>query len=125
MTEVLVAVLAFLGAAVGSGLAFVAARAATRLDATQGRREEWGRRFGLSLEALVSPDDHVAAVGRALLRALLESSLASADDRRVAVAVLEAEATPLTDGGGTRDAQQVDSIRVVQENGSDEGDESR
>ena len=126
MTEVLTAVLAFLGAAVGSSLAYVAARAATRLEAAQGRREEWGRRFAMALDALTSRDDQAAAIGRALLDALLDSELATADDRRAARAVAEADATYTPDEGDLRVAvpvDQVDSLRFIEDNGVDEESE--
>src|SRR5438552_10664571 len=126
MTEALTALLAFLGAAVGSSLAFVAARAATKLEDAQGRREEWGRRFAMALEALTSPDDQAAAVGRALLRALLRSELATDDDRRAAFAVAEAGATNTPDDGDLRVAvpnDEVDSVRIIEENGAYEESE--
>ncbi|HZC70701.1 MAG TPA: hypothetical protein VE442_08410 [Jatrophihabitans sp.] len=125
MNEVLTGVLAFLGAGVGSALAYFAARAATRLEAAQGRREEWGRRFAIALEALTSSDDHTAAVGRALLDALLESELATDDDRRAALAVAEADATRSVGDGDLRlfvPIDQVDSVRIIEDNEIEEED---
>lgn len=123
MTEVGTALLAFFGAALGSGLAFWAARAATKLDATQGRREEWGRRFTLSVDAVTSPHDRTADIGRALLEALMTSELAAPDDRQAAVAVLAADANFVAGVGDLRATLSVGSVDpdvAVEDDGIDE-----
>ena len=56
MSDALTALFAFLGAAAGSVLPFLASRASTKQEGAQGRREEWGRRFTAALEALTSAD---------------------------------------------------------------------
>lgn len=105
MSNALTALFAFLGAAAGSVLPFLASRASTKQEGAQGRREEWGRRFTAGLEALTSADPQQRAAGRGLLRALLQSDLATADDRQAAEAVLEATAT--------YDQAQHSSLRLV------------
>lgn len=86
--EIVTAVLAFVGAGVGSVLGYLATRANTRQEGERGRREEWGRRFTTALEALTSDDVRRREIGRTLLVQLLSSTLASDDDRATAAALL-------------------------------------
>ncbi len=92
MSHVLDALFAFLGAGVGSGVAYWGTRNRTQVERTARQREEWGRRFTSALEAINSTDHSSRATGRALLEELLTSPLATDDDRRAAQAVLAAAA---------------------------------
>jgi len=123
--EIVSGVLAFCGAAVGSALAYLGTRAATKTEREARRREEWGRRFTSALEAVNSTDSTSRATGRALLVELLDSPLATEDDRRAARAVLEAAATHneadlrlLLPPGSN-----LDDIDVVRDNGNSDGTE--
>src|SRR4051812_39440530 len=113
--------LAFFGAGFGSALAFWATRGATRTEREARRREEWGRRFTAALTAVTAPDPVTRIAGRALLRELLGSELASPDDRKAAESVLAALAThdgrhrPIAVPPG-----DLDDVDIVQENGDDE-----
>jgi hypothetical protein len=113
-------IFAFFGAGLGSAFAFWASRGATRAEREARRREEWGRRFTTALGALTSADSVTRFAGRALLRELLESELASEDDRKAAEAVLAAIATH-----NNRDQEvavppgDLDDVDIVQDNGDD------
>ena len=116
-------VLSFIGAGLGASLAYIATRASTRQDETQGRREEWGRRFTAGIDALSAPDHRKRTLGRALLVQLLRSSLATDDDRAVSVGVLDADATynPAT-GGDLRvivPGSELDETRLLREDEQD------
>ena len=108
--------LAFFGAALGSAFAFWASRGATRTEREARRREEWGRRFTTALEGITSPDPISRATGRALLEELLDSDLASADDRRAARAVLDAAATHNARGRIVLPEDNVDDLEVLRDN---------
>lgn len=72
---------------IGAGLAYLGARRGTRPEAdavTEGRRDEWGRRFSTAIELMTRPGARDRSMGRALFDALLDSNLATADDRRIA-----------------------------------------
>ncbi len=71
--EVLTGVLAFTGAGIGSTLGYVATRGAAKAERAARRREEWGRRFTIALEAYLSSDVGRRATGRTYL---VESSSA-------------------------------------------------
>jgi len=122
MTEFLAALFAFLGAGVGSGLAFWTSRSQTSVEREARRREEWGRRFTTALDRATSPDPAARRAGRALLRALLASELATADDRLEAQRVLDAIAT----GDGGRDLRlllpsgNLDDVAIVRDTGSED-----
>jgi hypothetical protein len=91
--EVLTAVLAFAGAALGAGVGYRATAGATRVEREARRREEWGRRFTSALTAVTASHPRQVATGHALLRELLRSGLATEEDRNQARAVLEVVAT--------------------------------
>ncbi|PZS26938.1 MAG: hypothetical protein DLM58_19660 [Pseudonocardiales bacterium] len=118
-SEIVTAVSAFLGGGLGSVLAFWATRNATRLERGERRREEWGRRFTAAVEAFTDTDDHRAAIGRALLLALLDSALATMDDRQLVESLLDADATynPI-DTSDLRiivPREELDDTRVVED----------
>jgi len=125
-TDIVVGVLAFVGAAAGAALAYVATRSATKAEREARRREEWGRRFTASLEAITSSDPRRRATGRALLVELMRSELATDDDRRDASAVLTAAATH-TDDADLRlivpTIDNLDDVDIVRETGDVEPDE--
>jgi len=122
-TELVTGVLAFLGAGLGSGLAFWATRSSTAQDKRQGALEEWGRRFTAALEALTSDDARRREIGRRLLVQLLSSSLATEDDRATAAALLDASAiyvgTPAGDLRAVVEPGELDDTRVVEDDESD------
>lgn len=112
--------LAFFGAGLGSAFAFWASRGATRTEREARRREEWGRRFTTALEGITSPDPISRATGRALLEELLDSDLASADDRRAAGAVLTAIATHnARDHRRIAPSGDLDDVQIVEDDGGD------
>ena len=87
--EVLTAVLAFAGAALGAGFGYRATLRATRVEHEARRREEWGRRFTAAMTAVTASHPRQVATGNALLRQLLRSDLATEEDRNEARAVLD------------------------------------
>lgn len=127
--EIVAGTLAFLGAGIGSALAYLATRGATKAERAARKREEWGRRFTASLEAITSADPRRRATGRALLVELMRSELATEDDRRDAAAVLDAAATH-NPGGDLRlilPAGDLDDVEIVRDTGSSdehEGDDA-
>ncbi|HEY8828833.1 MAG TPA: hypothetical protein VIM17_13865 [Jatrophihabitantaceae bacterium] len=91
-------------------------RAEDELDA---RGRDLSRRFTAGVDALSAPDHRKRTLGRALLVQLLRSSLATDDDRAVAVGVLDADATynPAT-GGDLRvivPGSELDETRLLRE----------
>lgn len=113
-------ILAFLGAGMGSALAFWATHGATKAESEARRREEWGRRFTTALGALTSADRVSRATGRALLRELLDSELASDDDRKAAEAVLDAAATHSEANLRLLLPGNVDDIQIVRDTGAND-----
>jgi hypothetical protein len=91
--EVLTAVLAFAGAALGSAVGYRATAGATKVEREARRREEWGRRFTAALTAVTSSEPRQVDTGQALLVQLVQSDLATDEDRQEARAVLEVIAT--------------------------------
>jgi hypothetical protein len=125
-TDIVVGVLAFVGAGAGAALAFLATRSATKAERESRRREEWGRRFTASLEAITSSDARRRATGRALLVELMRSELATDDDRRDAAAVLSAAATHTNDSDLRLIVPMVDDLddlEIVRDTGDVEADE--
>ena len=125
-TDIVVGVLAFVGAGAGAALAFLATRSATKAERAARRREEWGRRFTASLEAITSSDARRRATGRALLVELMRSELATDDDRRDAAAVLTSAATHTKDSDLRLIVPMVDDlddVEIVRETGDVEVDE--
>ena len=126
-SDVLVGVLAFGGAVLGSALGYAATRTATKVERTARAREEWGRRFTAALEAATSADARRRAAGRSLLVELMRSTLATDEDRREAAAVLEATAVHVEDARlWLVPPDQLNEVEVVEDNGDDveKGDES-
>jgi hypothetical protein len=124
--ELVDGVFAFLGAGIGSALAYLGTRNATKAERTARRREEWGRRFTAALQALTSEDARRRATGRALLVELMRSGLATEDDRREAAAVLEAAATHDVRGDlwMAPSTGDLDDLEIVRDTGgSDDQDE--
>ncbi len=116
--------LAFIGGGVGAALAFVSARMATRQTEEAGRREEWGRRFAAALMLLADERPRQRKIGRALLAQLLESKLATDDDRAAADGILALDAQPtLAQLGAVPSRTRLEVARFVQDNDDDEGPE--
>lgn len=128
------AILAFVGAAVGSGASFYAARrdtvaqseAAAR-DLTQreraSAREEWGRRFTAALADLNSDNSfRRRQFGRIVLEAMVKSDLTSTEDRTLLDDVLLAHARFDQEGdevGLGAEGMVVDGVRVVEDDGDE------
>lgn len=116
-------------ALIGAGLAYLGARRGTRPEAqavTESQRDEWGRRFSTAIELMTRPGAQDRAMGRALFDALLDSNLATADDRRIAehlvkasvLAQLPASAQPDVRAAATGARPHVvDDIEFVEEDG--------
>lgn len=128
------AILAFLGAAIGSGASFYAARRDTESeseaaakDLTQreraSSREEWGRRFTTALADLNSDDSFRRRhFGRIVLGAMVNSDLTSPEDRRLLEEVLLAHARFDQEGdevGLGAEGMLMDDVRVVEDDGDE------
>jgi len=133
-------ILAFLGAAIGSGATFYAARRDTQAqseaaaqDLTQreraSAREEWGRRFTAALADINAQDSfRRRELGRVVLVELATSDLASTEERDLADSVLMADAR--LDGEGDeialgRPGMVVDDVDVVEDDGDEAPERSR
>ena len=123
--DLLVGLLAFGGAVIGSAVGYAAARSAAKVERAARGREEWGRRFTAALEAATSADGRGRTVGRALMVELMRSELASEEDRREAAAVLGATAVDAPDARlRLVSPDQLNEVEVVEDNGSgQEGDD--
>lgn len=134
------AILAFVGAAVGSGASFYAARRDTQAqadaaarDLTQreraSAREEWGRRFTTALADLDADDSFRRRhFGRIVLGAMVNSDLTSPEDRRLLEEVLLAHARFDQEGdevGLGVEGMLVDGVRVVEDDGDEAPERSR
>jgi len=134
------AILAFFGAAIGSGATFYAARRDTQAqseaaakDLTQreraSAREEWGRRFTAALADINDQDSfRRRELGRVVLVELATSDLATPEERELADSVLMADAR--LDGEGdevalARPGMVVDDIDVVEDDGDEAPERSR
>jgi hypothetical protein len=119
---------------VGAGLAYLGARRGTRPEAdavTESQRDEWGRRFATAIELMTRPGARDRSMGRALFDALLDSNLATADDRRIAehlvtasvLAQLPVSAQPVVraPAAGSSQPHVVDDIEFVEEDGASDG----
>ncbi|KRE41907.1 hypothetical protein ASG74_05325 [Knoellia sp. Soil729] len=128
------AILAFVGAAVGSGASFYAARRDTQAQASAAAddlhqrerasaREEWGRRFTAALADLNSDDSfRRRQFGRIVLAALVDSDLTSPEDRQLLEDVLLAHARFDQEGdevGLGAQGMAVDDVRVVEDDGDE------
>jgi hypothetical protein len=127
----LVPVSALVGAGMGASLSYLGARAGVRANdratdqrETAARREEWGRRFATALSLLGEPDLRERRIGRALLAQLLDSELATVEDRHTAAEILATEALPEPTQAALRAlpaSPDLDDVRFVQDN-NDEAD---
>jgi hypothetical protein len=128
------ALLAFLGAAIGSAASFYAARRDTQSEATAAAddlhqrerasaREEWGRRFTAALADLNSDDSFRRRhFGRIVLGAMVNSDLTSPEDRRLLEDILLAHARFDQEGdevGLGAEGMLVDGVRVVEDDGEE------
>ena len=127
-------VLAFLGAALGAGLSYVASRrevmqreAAARRDRgqrqEQGHLEEWGRRFTAALEDIASDTFRRRELGRVVLVELSESHLATQEERDLAKVVLDTGARLESDGdvlASPPERLMVDDLEFVEEDGPED-----
>ena len=115
---------------IGAGLAYLGARRGTRPEAdavTESQRDEWGRRFSTAIELMTRPGARDRSMGRALFDALLDSNLATADDRRIAEHLVTASVLaqlPVSAQSDLRAATAgvaphvVDDIEFVEEDGT-------
>jgi hypothetical protein len=124
-------VLAFIGGGGGAWLSYRAARRDTvarqegeRHDLsqreTQGRREEWGRRFTAALDDIASDEFRRRELGRAVLVHLTISELATNEERELAKVVLDTGARLEDDGDLLVDPPEgilVDDLRVEEDDG--------
>ncbi|MFC7491795.1 MULTISPECIES: hypothetical protein [unclassified Knoellia] len=133
-------ILAFIGAAIGSGATFYAARrdtlaqsdAAAR-DLTQreraGAREEWGRRFTAALADINAQDSfRRRELGRVVLVELATSDLATTEERDLADSVLVADARLDLERDEValgRPGMVVDDVDVVEDDGDAASERSR
>lgn len=138
--EWLAAILAFVGAAVGSAASFWAARRDTEAESRAAAedlgqrerasaREEWGRRFTAALADLNSDESFRRRhFGRIVLGAMVDSDLTSAEDRRLLEEVLLAHARFDQEGdevGLGGEGMLVDDVRVVEDDGDEPPERSR
>ncbi|MFW5474472.1 hypothetical protein ACOCJ5_14280 [Knoellia sp. CPCC 206450] len=138
--EWLVAILAFVGAAIGSAASFWAARRDTEAESRAAAddlsqrerasaREEWGRRFTAALADLNSDDSFRRRhFGRIVLGAMVDSDLTSAEDRRLLEEVLLAHARFDQEGdevGLGAGGMLVDDVEVVEDDGDEPAERSR
>ena len=119
---------------VGAALAYLGARQGTRPEAqavTESQRDEWGRRFSTAIELMSRPGARDRSMGRALFDALLDSNLATADDRRIAqhlvtasvLAQLPVSAQPDVRAATTGASPHVvDDIEFVEDDGTSNDD---
>lgn len=130
-------VLAFLGGGGGAWLSYRAARRDTvaRQEAerhdlsqreTQGRREEWGRRFTAALDDIASNEFRRRELGRAVLVHLSGSELATVEEGDLAKVVLDTGARLEDDGDLLADPPEgiaMDDLVVEEDDGAE--DENR
>jgi hypothetical protein len=114
---------------VGAGLAYLGARSGTRPEAqavTESQRDEWGRRFSTAIELMTRPGAQDRSMGRALFDALLDSNLATADDRRIAEHLVKASVLAQLPASAQPDLRTappgallhvVDDIEFIEEDG--------
>lgn len=121
--------LSFVGGGAGAWLAFLATRSSTRVADAAGRREEWGRRFAQALGLLADEHPRQRQIGRALLVQLLDSDLATGDDRATADRIIALDAEPTrTQLAALPSPDELDAARFVRDdgsNGEDEGSSER
>ncbi|HZC51170.1 MAG TPA: hypothetical protein VE441_01545 [Mycobacterium sp.] len=116
-------VLSFAGAACGAGLSYVAVRSDTHQRETQGRREEWGRRFTAALDAAGQAEPQRRLLGLLLLEKLAHSSLATDEERQLVDELLTDAARydpARADLRLMRPGPELDALRLVEEDGHSE-----
>lgn len=123
------AILAFFGAAIGSGATFWAAMRSTGSQERASAREEWGRRFTAALDDITAEDSfRRRELGRTVLVELASSALATLEERELADAVLLRDARLDIEGdeGGLGAAGMlVDDVVVVEDDGDEAPERSR
>jgi hypothetical protein len=122
--------LSFVGGGAGAWLAFITARSSTQQAEAAGRREEWGRRFAQALGLLADEHPRQRQIGRALLVQLLDSELATDDDRATADRIIALDAEPTrTQLAALPAPDELDAARFVRDDGlngdDDEGSSER
>ena len=113
-------VLSFAGAAFGASLSYLAVRGDTRQRETQGRREEWGRRFTAALDAAGQAEPQRRLLGLLLLEKLAHSSLATDEERQLVDELLTDAARydpSRADLRLIRPGPELDALRLVEEDG--------
>lgn len=122
--EWLAPTLAFVGGGAGAWLAFWGTHSATRQAEGAGRREEWGRRFAQALSLLADERPRQRQIGRALLVQLLDSQLATDDDRATADRIIALDAQPTrTQLEAVPSPEELDAARFVRDDGHNGDDE--
>lgn len=125
--------LAFVGAGLGSWVSYLASRrdVAQREQAVaadmsqrveQSNLEEWGRRFTAALAGVSSESVRQRALSRVLLVELGQSDLATSEERRLVLAVLDAGARIDGDGDDVtrfRAGMLVDEVVYVEDTEDD------
>ncbi|GAB1515667.1 hypothetical protein [Actinophytocola sp. KF-1] len=109
------------GALVGVRMNGRASDRATEQRETQGRREEWSKRFYEILAYVVDESPRKRTVGLCLISALAESDLAGPDELRLMEALADRVLNPLL-----REVHGTQDRGIVQggvDDGSDKGDE--
>ena len=117
-------VLAFIGAGLGAGLSYLAIHKGTQQRESQGRREEWGRRFTAALGYLADLDPRNRALGRVIFARMARSELASTEERQLADDLLSAEAhygAGGVDVAAVTSGESLDEIDFVADDGDNEG----
>jgi hypothetical protein len=111
----------------GALLAYFGARRGARFnhEATeqrevQSRREEWGRRFTTALGMLGAPQQHTRTHGRTLIYVLLESPLATDDDRRLAESMLISDARASSELESLTGDPALDNVLFLEDDGDED-----
>ncbi len=117
-------VLSFVGGALGAWLAFAGRRASTKQAEAAARREEWGRRFSQALALIADEHPRQRQIGRALLAQLLNSDLATSDDRKAADRIIALDAEPtVTQLAALPTPDELDAARFVRDDESNDSGE--
>jgi hypothetical protein len=118
-------VLSFAGAALGASLSYLGTGAGLHQQDTQGRREEWGRRFTAALDAAGQHEPQRRLLGLLLLGKLAHSSLATDEERRLVDELLTDAARYDLSGADlhlVRPGAELDGLRLVEEDGDGAAD---
>lgn len=122
--DVVTPILAFVGAGIGAGLAYIGTRSDVAQQERQSRREEWGRRFTAALGDIGDPDPWRQNLGLLLLGKLARSDLASPEERDLADDLLAEAATHTSAGADVRAVarqRQLAEVRIVEDTDGGEG----